>query len=519
MPPRTPPTPDRLSALDFSFLALDSAAAPLHVGWTMRFDGAPPSLAALRRHLGARLDFVPRFRRRVSIPALGLGDPRWVDDPGFDIANHVHELTLAAPGGPAELRALAGTLLSRPLDPGRPLWQLYLIRFPRAGSGGFAIVGQAHHALVDGIAAIEVAMLLFTPDPPAVAAGEDADWRPTGRPAPAHAARAALGVRAKTAVRIARENAPSPSVRGAAVSMTSPAAIREAARRAVALPGELRGAAGSMDRLTSPVPSTSLDRAVGARRAVAYAQAPMDGLKAAGRRHSATLNDVLLTACSLAFSRALATAGDAAGEFRVLVPVSTREDDPAALGNQISFIAVQLPVADPDPVSVLRTVRDRTREAKAEASGDGGFGAAQIMEAVDLLPAQVAGAAARIAYGKAAFNAIVSNVPGPEVELSLLGRPLRSVHPAVPVAPGHALSIGAISYLGRLHVGLYADADALPDLPSMGRDLERALDVLRIEVPVAPTPWRARARARRSAPPAADHPAVIRDTVPPSETT
>lgn len=481
-----PPPPDRLSALDYSFLALDSAEAPLHVGWTMRFDGAAPSLAALRRHLDARLGFVPRFRRRVSLPALGVGDPRWVDDPGFDIAGHVHELTLGGTGGPADLRGLAGTLLSRPLEPGRPLWQLYLVR--GVAPSGFAIVGQAHHALVDGIAAIEVAMLLFTPDPPAGPEGPPTTWRPERRPSPAGAAKAAIGVRAKSAVRMARESAPSPAV----------PSVRGAARRAAGLPAELKDAAGGLERITTPVASTSLDRAVGARRAVAYAQAPLDGLKAAGRRHSATLNDVLLTACSLAFGRALAAAGEHPQELRVMVPVNTRQAGPAAdFGNQIGFIAVQLPVAEVDAVTVLRTVRDHTREAKAELSNGGG-GVAQIMAAADLLPAQAAGAAARIAYRAAAFNAIVSNVPGPDVELSLLGRPLRSVHPAVPVAPGHALSIGAISYLGRLHVGLYADADALPDLPSMAHDLERALDVLRIDVPVAPTPWGARARSRRA---------------------
>jgi diacylglycerol O-acyltransferase len=494
MGPTLPSAPDRLSALDYSFLALDSPAAPLHVGWTMRFDGAPPSLAALRRHLDARLGFVPRFRRCVSIPALGLGDPRWVDDPGFDIAHHVHEVTLAAPGGPAELRAVAGTLLSRPLEPGRPLWQLYLVR--GVSPHGFALVGQAHHALVDGIAAIEVAMLLFTPEPPAGPDGPGsapAAWRPERRPTPARAAKAAIGVRARSAVRMARETT------AAGAGLTGPASVIGAARRAAALPGELREAAGGMERLTSPVTPTTLDRAAGARRAVAYAQAPMDGLKAAGRRHSATLNDVLLTACCLAFGRALSAAGEHAETLRVLVPVSTREEDPAALGNQISFIAVELPVTERDPVAALRAIRDRTREAKAEAASEGGFGVAQLMSAVDLLPAQAAGMAARMAYGKASFNAIVSNVPGPDVELALLGRPLRSVHPAVPVAPGHALSIGAISYLGSLHVGLYADAVALPDLPSMAHDLERALDVLRIEVPVAPTPWRARARARRTA--------------------
>ncbi|UTI65652.1 wax ester/triacylglycerol synthase family O-acyltransferase [Paraconexibacter antarcticus] len=480
MPPA--PSPDRLSALDYGFIALDSAEAPLHVGWTMRFDGDAPSLAGLRRHLEARLGFVPRFRRCVSIPALGLGDPRWVDDPGFDIAHHVHDVTLAAPGGPAELRTLAGTLLSRPLDPGRPLWQLYLVR--GVGSG-FALVGQAHHALVDGIAAIEVAMLLFTPEPPQRDGADTGDWRPARRPAPARAAAAAVGARAKTAVRLAKQTTPAPSVRGAA-------------RRAAGLPGDLKGAAGGLERLTSPVPSTALDRAVGGRRAVAYAQAPLDGLKAAGRRHSATLNDVLLTACALAFGRALALHGQQAEELRVLVPVNTRADDPAGLGNQISFMAVELPAANPNPVTVLRTVRDRTRAAKAAAAaGSDGLGMAQLLKAADLLPAQAAGAVARLAYRAAAFNAIVSNVPGPEVELSLLGRPLRSVYPAVPVAPGHALSIGALSYMGRLHVGLYADADALPDLPSIAHDLERALDTLRVDAPVAPTPWRARARARR----------------------
>ncbi|MCW3000488.1 MAG: acyltransferase, partial [Solirubrobacterales bacterium] len=212
-----PSVPDRLSALDYSFLALDSPRAPLHVGWTMRFDGSAPPLAALRRHLDARLGFVPRFRRCVTMPARGMGDPCWVDDPGFDIARHVHELALAAPGGPAELRELAGLLLSRPLDRGLPLWQLYLVR----GLGdGFALVGQAHHALVDGIAAIEVAMLLFTPDPPAPADGQGsgppAPWRPRPGPPAADRVTAAVAVRARTAARLVRVVAAPPALRGVA---------------------------------------------------------------------------------------------------------------------------------------------------------------------------------------------------------------------------------------------------------------------------------------------------------------
>lgn len=150
---------DRPSALDLAFLDLETPEAPLHVGWTLRFDGAAPPVAALRRHLDARLDAVPRFRRRLERPALGA--PHWVDDAGFDVARHAFGVALAAPGGDEELRAVAGALLSRPLPADRPLWRMYLV--DGLAGGGFALVGQAHHALVDGVAAVAVARLLFGP--------------------------------------------------------------------------------------------------------------------------------------------------------------------------------------------------------------------------------------------------------------------------------------------------------------------------------------------------------------------
>lgn len=146
---------DRPSALDLAFLDLETPEAPLHVGWTLPFAGRAPALAALRRHIEARLDAVPRFRRHLVRPAAG---PRqWVDDPAFDVARHVFAVAARAPGGPAELRETAGALLSRPLPADRPLWRLYLVD---GCADGFAIVGQAHHALVDGVAAVEVGLLL-----------------------------------------------------------------------------------------------------------------------------------------------------------------------------------------------------------------------------------------------------------------------------------------------------------------------------------------------------------------------
>lgn len=472
------PTPDRLSALDAAFLDLDSAVAPLHVGWTMRFEGSAPPLAQLRRHLEARLDAVPRFRRRVAAPRLGLGDLRWSDDPGFDIANHVHALRLAAPGGTGELRELAGTLLSRPLDPARPLWRLYLV--DGLAGGGFALVGQAHHALVDGIAAIEVALLLFTPQPPPAATGRgDAPWVPA-RPGslPAGAA-AAVRSRVADGGRTAR-------------------ALGGAVRRAD--PARLRDAVGALESIARPSAPTSLDRTVGPDREVAYATTDLEAVREVGRRHGGTVNDVLLAACTLALGRALRRRAERPESVRVLVPVNVRDGAPdgETLGNKISFVGVELPVSEPDPLRVLRRVRAQTRAAKA--GGEAGPLAA-LADAADVLPARARRVVARTAARTVSFTAIVSNVPGPPVDLELLGRPLAALFPAVPCLDGHALTIGALSYRGRLNLGVTADAVVVPDAVDLARDLEQAFDTLRMLPAVREgTPWRERARGRRRAP-------------------
>ncbi len=466
---------DRLSALDATFISLDSHDAPLHVGWTMRFAGPVPPVAQLRRHMDARLDWVPRFRRRIVVPPLGLGDPRWADDPGFDIARHVHVVGAEEPGGTGELRRLAGTLLSTPLDPARPLWRLYLVT--GLARGEFALVGQAHHALVDGIAAIEVATLLFGPEPE----GEAQRWRPTTTPSALQSGATAASHRVRGTLGAAQALARNARIPGPAAISATGRAITDAGR--------------ALEALARPVSSTSLDRNLSARREVAFADVSLDGVREAGRRQRATINDVLLAAVTIALGRALRRREEEHDFVKVLVPVNTREDGTAAdLGNKISFMPVELPVGELDPVRVLRLVRNRTSAAK-RANSAAPLDA--VARAADYLPAAGAQLVARRAWSTLSFTAIVSNVPGPPVELSLLGRPLKAVHPAVPVPEGHGLTIGALSYGDRLHVGLYADAEVVPDTVDIARDIEAAFDVLRIEAPVAPTPWRARAKAKR----------------------
>jgi diacylglycerol O-acyltransferase / wax synthase len=467
------PPPDRLSALDATFLDLETPEAPLHVGWTMRFDGPPPSLAALRRHVDARLALVPRFRRRVVRPAFGLGDAYWADDPAFDIANHVHGLRLADPGGPQELRELAGALLSVRLDHRRPLWRLCLI--DGLASGGFALVGQAHHALVDGIAAIQVALLLFDSDPlGAQGASVPAAWTPKLEPPPHAVALASATARVRTAMR------GSGSVLRA-LGQTSP--------------GTLWESRGAWQAIAAAAPKTALDRTESRRRVVGFADVSLPDVRDAGRRHGATINDVVLAGTTIALGRALRRCGDRLERVKAMVPVNVRGDEPAAeLGNRISAMHVDLPVAETDPLRVLRLVRSQTRARK---SGGGTEIVQGLGEAADLLPGVGRRTIVRAASRAAPYNVIVSNVPGPPVQLYILGRPLTALYPAVPIEHDHGPTIGALSYRDRLHVGVYADAAVLPDVVDLARDLEAAFDVLRALPAPEPTPWRARARALR----------------------
>lgn len=462
------PSWDRLSALDSAFLDLETEQAPLHVGWTIRCEGRPPSLAALRRHLDGRLERVPRFRRRVVRPLLG--DPHWTDDPAFDIANHVHALKLPAPGGAGELRELSGTLLSQPLDHERPLWRIALVT---GLASGWAVVGQAHHALVDGIAAVEVAMLLFD------AAGYDAPaqlparWSPQPAPGP-HAAPLAYATdRVRGALRLTRATV------GALPSA----------------PGAMPDLGTALRQLTAPAPETGLDRSATKRRAVGFGEVALDAVREAGHRHGATVNDVLLAAATVALGRALRRRGDSPGEIKALVPVSTRGAETTGdLGNAISFVTVELPVSEIDPVMALRHVHARMQARK---SGDAAAPLQAVAQVGDLLPGTARRVITRAAARSAAFNCVVSNVPGPPVDLALLGRRVTAIFPAVPFLHGHSLSIGALSYRGRLHLGLNADAEVVPDVVDVARDLEAAFDALRLPPAPRDTPWRARAQRRR----------------------
>lgn len=456
---------DRLSALDEAFLRLDSPRTPMHVGWTLLADGDPPTVQELRDHVAARLHLVPRFRRRPLTSPLRLHDPVWVDDAQFDLANHIEVVSLENPGGPGELRALAGQLLSLPLDRRRPLWRLWLIDGLR--DGRFAIVGQAHHALVDGLAAVEVAQLLLDADP-STPAPRPRPFSAAPEPSLAERALATVAERARfgrAAGSLALKTLANPGVAGEGVEA-------------------LRRLGSALEPIAGAAPRTALNRRVGRRRSVAFAELPLTAAKELGREHGATVNDVVLATAALALGRYLRRAGECHPWLRTLVPVSTRPDGThAELGNRVSFVMVELPVGERSPAAALEEVTRQMREHKRAGSA-GAFDG--LLHAARFAPLPVRDAIAWIATRPQTFNVVVSNLPGPRDALYVMGRPLRAAYPAVPLPRGHGLSVGILSYHGVLHVGLYADPDVVPEVIDVAHDFTRSFDALRFAL--APRP-------------------------------
>jgi diacylglycerol O-acyltransferase len=457
---------DRLSPLDEAFLRIESDAAHMHVGWTLLAEGEPPDIDEFRAHVGARLELLPRFRRRAVTSVFH--DPMWVDHDEFDLSYHVTRCSAPPPGDEEQIRAFAGALLSERLDRRRPLWRLHVVDGLR--DGGFAVLGRAHHALVDGISAVEVAQLLLDIDP---APGEvkPATWEPTSPPP--------LATRALTTVadrtRLAR--------------MAGSLALRTAANPGVVGEGvaAVRRLGSALAPVANPAPRTALNHAIGPRRAVAFAELSLPSAKSVARRRGVTVGDVVLATAGLALGRALRRAGESHPWLRTMVPVNTRPRDASAeLGNRISFVFVELPVGERRPCAALDEVARQMGEHKRSGKAGALDG---VLRMARFAPLPVRDLIAWLATRPQTFNTVVSNIPGPREPLYLLGRRLRAAYPAVPLARGHGLSVGVLSYRDVLHVGLYADPGVVPDLEEVGRDFRCSFDALRFAVaPQTPEP-------------------------------
>jgi diacylglycerol O-acyltransferase len=430
----------------------------VHVGATIIVEGAAPAYEKLIEHVEKRLTLVPRFRQKIVKIPLGIENPVWGDDPQFDPRRHVRHVSVPKPGRLDQLRDLVGRVMSEPLDMGRPLWQLYLIE---GLSGRHAYISKTHHALVDGVAAVDVGTILLDPSP--------------------------KGAKLKLPEKPWDPDEPSPSMlvaQAASDRIQKPfRAAGRAARNAVSMPAQTAGrvlrTAEAFTGLASggpKVPKSPLNVRIGRDRRVAWTRTSLDRLKRARDvAEGATVNDVILSIAAGALRRFLEERGDKAPDYLVaLVPVSIRRpDEKGELGNRMSTIMVQLPLDEPDPRKRLERLRDETKILK---ESDNARAASLIIDATGWAPPTINRLLSSAMARPLLFNLVVSNVPGPQQPFYLLGRRIREIYPFVPLSPqNHALSIGLLSYDGRVFFGLAGDHDVVPDLDRLAEAIGDAL--------------------------------------------
>jgi diacylglycerol O-acyltransferase len=454
---------EALSPSDRSSLAAERGPVNMAVGAVLVFEsGRGLDYDAVAERLRTRLHLIPRYRQRLASPVPGVAQPEWVDDEHFDLRWHVRHVALPPPGGDAELAAFVGSEFSRKLDRDRPLWELNVVE--GLARRRVALVPRMHHALVDGIGAIDVGTVLLDPSPePIDIPPPEGPWEPQAYDRRRHLARLAE----------------TPFVRAQKIVLdTATRALDTSPRRAAE---DLRGATELMTELARnrpQAPMTPLNEPISPNRRYAVARASLEELKAAGKQAGGTVNDALLAVVAGMLRRYLEAAGLALDAPPVaLVPVSVRrEDERGELGNRMSTVFVDLPMAEPDPLTRLRRISETMRALKESSAVQAG---ALLVGATGWAPPLVSSVLVRAMGGVRAFNLVVSNVPGPQQPFYLGGSRMLEVFPIVPLNPvNQRLSVGIVSYDGGVFFGLLADRDLDPPVEVGAQALQSALEEL-----------------------------------------
>ncbi len=471
---------DRLSAVDAAFLQAEDAATPMHVGGVVILE--PTSGFDYQRiadRVWNRLGALPRYRQVVRTVPGRLARPVWIDDDDFDLNYHVRRSSLPTPGSTAELDALVGRLISRPLDRRRPLWELYIVEGLEGGR--VALINKTHEALVDRMGAVDVAAALLETSRTAKERTET-PWVPTPAPSNVDLVVDAL------ADLVARPAEGLDAARLAAMDVRS--TVKSVADTAVL-------AAQLLRRSLQPRPRLSLSVPIAGPRGFACGTLGLPTVKAIRAAHGGTVNDVILAVLAGAVRSWMLSRGDpvtSGTEIRVLTPMSVRPESGEGTPTVDSYV-IDLPVAEPNPVMRLHQISYQTQ---SHAESGRGVTAGALMALGRFAPPTLHGLGARVAgqLSRRSYDMLVTNVPGPQRRLYIAGYPVQAMYPVVPLAKGHAVAIGCTSYRGEVYVGVTTDQDALTDGSEFTRLLDEAATELRGG---APPRRRGRARTERAA--------------------
>jgi diacylglycerol O-acyltransferase / wax synthase len=453
---------DRLSSTDASFLVQEGEVSHMHIGGLLIFEGPPPAFEDFLDHIRSRLHLVPRYRHKLANPPLQSGRPLWVDDPTFNLEYHVRNTALPAPGTEDQLMRLAARIHSQQLDRSKPLWEIWLVEGVEGNR--FGLISKTHHSLVDGVSGVDLATVLFDLEETAPPPPTDLEpWQPHREPSAAELVLAGMRGAAKVSAALATR---------AIGAATRPETSLRKVRDAVEGVGEIVWAG------LNPAPETPLNTSIGPHRRYAVVRQRLSDYKQVKDTFGGTVNDVVLTVVSGALaswlrSRGVRTEGL---EMRALVPVSVRaQGDRGTLGNRLTVMRGPLPVYINDPVARLRFVKkamDGLKESKQAV------GASTLAAVNDLAPPTILAQASRLNFSTRLFNLIVTNIPGPQMPLYVLGHQLQDLFPVAFLPDQHALAVAIMSYNGQIGYGLLGDYDALPDIDLLAEGLDAALHEL-----------------------------------------
>lgn len=457
---------ERLTTLDASFLYLERPEAHYHVAGLAILDPLESPYGRITRDrlrslVESRLPLVPRFRQRALVPPLRLGRPIWADDPAFDVDRHLRHVAVPRPGGPTQLAELVGHLHAQALSMDQPLWEMILI--DGLEDGHQAILAKTHHAVLDGVGGMDLTTVLFDPTPERQQI-DPAPWRQIPLPSAAELAWDAVRDGERERVAAVRRTAGN-------LVRTPSAALRHAV-------GILEGA-GTMLR-QGLAPKSAFNVRVGAGRRFAMTEVPLETVRGVKEALGGTVNDVLLAAVAgalCALRRHRGEPCDGGPAVRTMMPVSTRADaEHGALGNRVSVAFVDLPVGEMDPVERLRRVSRETRRIKASHEAEA---ASALIDAAMWVSPAAHRAIARFGNEHMRiFNLVASNIPGPQLPLYLDGSKLVAYYPLMPLGDTVALSVGVVTLVGVMGIGLTADWDTFPDLGLLALYVGEALDEL-----------------------------------------
>lgn len=456
----------RLSGLDASFLYLESSAQPMHVCSIIELDTSTApggySFDRLRDALALRIKAIPAFREKLANSPLNLDHPVWVDDEKFNIDRHLHRIAVPAPGGRAELSEICGHIAERPLDRGRPLWEMWVIEGV-AGTdchrdGRLAVMTKVHHAGVDGVTGANLMSQLCATEADAPA------------PEPAEGVGGANGwqIAAGGLVRFAARPLHLANVVPDTVSSVLATVRRAREGLAMARP--------------FAAPGTVFNAKITDRRNVAYAELDLDDIKGVKNHFGVKVNDVVMALVSGVLRQYLTDRNELPDSSLVAsVPVSVHGKSDRPGRNQVSAMFSSLHTQILDPVERLQAIARANSVAKEHSSA---IGASLLQDWSQFAAPAVFGIAMRI-YSRTRFtasmpvhNLVVSNVPGPQVPLYMLGCEVKSMYPLGPIFHGSGLNITAMSLQGKLDIGLVACPDLLPDLWEMADEFPVGMEEL-----------------------------------------